>query len=280
VEMSAEPWSQNVLRQVADDNRARTSPRSPAVQRTVDVLELLSHGDPLTPSEVADRLGLPKSSAADLCGALLVEDLVHKSGDGTLSLGLRFERLTAALAGGTRVLEYFNVACSNVAALDGHTVVIETLQGRELLCLEVRMGRHPLPLTPRPGRRHPVLESAGGQALLYSLSTTEKQDALSRFASHQGLEAGEMTDLLAERPHRVLTTGSVEHMRDDGVLEIAHPLPESAGAHVLSAVVVHVPPREMNDKVRKGLSNGVRALADALSTQTKNDTDPFDPVQW
>src|SRR4029079_16311257 len=45
---------------------------APAVSRAARILDVLaeSNGEPVGPSELARRLGLPKSSIANICGAL------------------------------------------------------------------------------------------------------------------------------------------------------------------------------------------------------------------
>ena len=67
---------------------------APAVSRAARILEVLaeSNGEPVGPSELARRLGLPKSSIANICGALADAGLVRRMGTG-FALGRRLAEL-------------------------------------------------------------------------------------------------------------------------------------------------------------------------------------------
>jgi DNA-binding IclR family transcriptional regulator len=74
------------------EREAEPESLAPAVTRAALILDVLaeSAGDPVGPSELARRLGLPKSSIANICGALADAGLVRRIGRGF------------ALAGGSR----------------------------------------------------------------------------------------------------------------------------------------------------------------------------------
>ena len=68
---------------VAETAAAEADSLAPAVSRAARILEVLaeSNGEPVGPSELARRLGLPKSSIANICGALADAGLVRRIGD-------------------------------------------------------------------------------------------------------------------------------------------------------------------------------------------------------
>ena len=67
-------------------------------------------GRPSVPSELARRLGLPKSSIANICGALADAGLVRRVGTG-FALGRRLAELGGAyLATVDQIEEFYEVA--------------------------------------------------------------------------------------------------------------------------------------------------------------------------
>ena len=82
---------------------------APAVSRAARILEVLaeSNGEPVGPSELARRLGLPKSSIANICGALADAGLVRRISTG-FALGRRLAELGGAyLASVDQVQEFY-----------------------------------------------------------------------------------------------------------------------------------------------------------------------------
>src|SRR4051794_15303954 len=70
---------------------------APAVTRAAAILEILAEdaSSPLGPSELARRLGLPKSSIANICSALADAGLVRRIGTG-FALGRKVAELGGA----------------------------------------------------------------------------------------------------------------------------------------------------------------------------------------
>ena len=144
-------------------------PRTPAVHRAARILDAIATGDANTPAALSGALGLAKSSIADLVGALENDGLIGRSVEGHLHVGPRW----AALSDPDEVVDRLLSACARAPELDGHTVSIVHLFGNQIICLDVRSGRYPLPLTPRPGQRTMAEDSAGAIAILSSVPLSE-----------------------------------------------------------------------------------------------------------
>jgi len=69
-------------------------PRSPAVHRGARILDAISSGVATTPAALSAALGMPKSSIADLLGALEDVGFVARGGDGSLHTGPRWSELS------------------------------------------------------------------------------------------------------------------------------------------------------------------------------------------
>jgi DNA-binding IclR family transcriptional regulator len=170
-------------------------PRTPAVHRGARILDAIATGDANTPATLSGALGLAKSSIADLVGALENGGLIGRSVDGRLRIGPRW----AALSDPDEVLDRLLSACARAPGLDGHTFSIVHLFGNQIICLDVRSGRYPLPLTPRPGQRTMAEDSAGAIAILSSVPLSEAAELVRSATGHLGLSEEQVDQTLALR---------------------------------------------------------------------------------
>jgi hypothetical protein len=129
-----------------------------------------------------------QSSIADLLGTLEDAGLVARGVDGSLHEGARWADLSDPDAVAYRVFR----ACATTD-LDGHTISLVQLFGNQIVFVDVRLGRHPLPLTPRPGQRATADACAGAVAILSSLSMPRRRTQWAA-ASHLGLSGDEVAE--------------------------------------------------------------------------------------
>ena len=94
------------------EREAEPESLAPAVTRAALILDVMaeSAATPVGPSELARRLGLPKSSIANICGALADAGLVRRIGTG-FALGRKLAELGGSyLASVDQVQEFYEVA--------------------------------------------------------------------------------------------------------------------------------------------------------------------------
>jgi DNA-binding IclR family transcriptional regulator len=173
------------------------APRSPAVHRGAKILDAVSSGTANTPAELTARVGLPKSSIADLLETLQEIGFIARGASGHLRAGGRWPSLSDPAAVVHRVFR----ACAT-AELDGHTVSMVQLFGDRAIFVDVHPGRQPLPLTPRPGQRASAADCAGTAAILSSMPLAEATQMMQSAAAHLGLGDDEVRATLALRPAR------------------------------------------------------------------------------
>src|SRR6266567_5976915 len=147
---------------------------APAVTRAGAILDLLaeSPGDAPGPSELARRLGLPKSSIANICNALADIGLVRRIGTG-FALGRRLAELGGAYLASVDQVEEFYEACQLLPTGSEETVQLAILDGLEMTYLARHDGRQPVRLTSQIGRRLPATVTATGKAALASLDEAD-----------------------------------------------------------------------------------------------------------
>jgi len=152
---------------------------APAVTRAAAILDLLA-ADGATafgPSELARRLGLPKSSIANICAALADVGLVRRVGTG-FALGRKLAELGGAYLSAVDLVQEFYEACRELRTGSEETVQLAVLDGLEMTYLARHDGRQPVRLTSQIGRRLPATSTATGKAALAALTDPELERRL------------------------------------------------------------------------------------------------------
>jgi DNA-binding IclR family transcriptional regulator len=177
-----------ILRDRADDVDAGSL--VPAVTRAGAILDMLAEngGLPVGPSELARGLGLPKSSIANICGALADAGLVRRVGTG-FALGRRLAELGGAYLATVDQVQEFYEASRQLEAGSEETVQLAVLDGLEMTYLARHDGRQPVRLTSGIGRRLPASCTATGKAALASLADAELARRLEGLTSLPTLSA-------------------------------------------------------------------------------------------
>ena len=168
----------------------------PAVTRAGAILDMLAEngGLPAGPSELARRLGLPKSSIANICNALADIGLLRRIGTG-FALGRKLAELGGAYLAAVDAVQEFYEACRLLPTGSEETVQLAVLDGVEMTYLARHDGQQPVRLTSQIGRRLPATVTATGKAALASLDPRELERRLASL--------GELPVLTA-RSHRTL----------------------------------------------------------------------------
>ena len=174
---------------------------APAVTRAAAILDLLAENGSVAagPSELARRLGLPKSSIANICAALAEAGLVRRLGTG-FTLGRKLAELGGAYLTSVDLVQEFYDACAELPTGSEETVQLAVLDGVEMTYLARHDGKQPVRLTSQIGRRLPATVTATGKAALASIGDGEVRSRL------EGLELPVMT---------ARSLGTVEALLDD-----------------------------------------------------------------
>lgn len=164
-----------------DETSADERSLVPAVTRAVAILDLLAgEGSPLGPNAIARRLGLPKSSVANICATLVDAGLLRPL-DGGVTLGQRLAQFGAAYLGSVDQVRLFQESCDlfDTGANDTAQLAMLT-DGLGVVYLAKREGVYPVQLASAPGRTLPATCTATGKAMLASLDSDELAERLSQ----------------------------------------------------------------------------------------------------
>jgi DNA-binding IclR family transcriptional regulator len=147
---------------------------APAVTRAAAILDVLAEHpeDPSGPSELARRLGLPKSSIANILNALADAGLVRRMGSG-FALGRKLAELGGAYLAAIDLVQEFYDASRELPTASDETVQLAVLDDLEMTYLARHDGRQQVRLTSGIGRRLPATVTATGKAALAFLDDRE-----------------------------------------------------------------------------------------------------------
>jgi DNA-binding IclR family transcriptional regulator len=270
VESMARPNAQSN----GDGTGEREAPESlsPAVTRAAAILDLLAltPSTPLGTSELARRLGLPKSSIANICGALLEAGFLRRAGIG-FSLGRHLAELGGAYLSAVDPVQEFYLACDELAEMSSETVQMGVLDGVEVTYIARHDGRQPIRLASEIGRRLPASCTAMGKAALASLPPDQLARRYSGIRwlpamtaqSHRTVEAL-LTDLDAvrERGYAIDDEETAEGVVCYGV---SFPGRRSGeGPYAISVTLLKVTALERRDAVVADLKRLASMLSDPL----------------
>lgn len=138
-----------------------------SADRTLDVLEALAAAGPLSRTDLAARLGIPRSSLHGILHTMEHRGwLEMDAGRATYRLGMRSLIVGAAFVDEDLVVARTSPILDELAAATGETVHLGRLVGAEILYMAKRESVHPLRMFSAVGRRLPAHATALGKALL------------------------------------------------------------------------------------------------------------------
>lgn len=139
---------------------------TPAVVRTLDILELFLQGGSLNAADVVRGTGLPRSTVHELLTTLTSRDYLTKDDSGQYSLGVALLHLGNAYAERFDLLGAANEAAKELAGASKETTSVAIRQGAQVFYL-AKVERRTVMQTPSNiGQRLPASCTALGKALL------------------------------------------------------------------------------------------------------------------
>jgi len=216
--------------------------RVQSIERAFSVISTLADG-PLGVTEVAERAGLPKSTAARLLASLGREGVVEQvPGERRYRLGERLISLTTGLRPTRGLIATAHPALVELAQRTGEAAGLSVPDGSTVHYIDQVESPNPVQVRDWTGTRIPMHAVSSGQVVLANLSPAD----LDAFLAHPLERFTPRTlvklDDLNARLHDVRRDG-VAWAREEyavGITSIAAPVADSAG-EIVAAVHVHGP---------------------------------------
>jgi DNA-binding IclR family transcriptional regulator len=138
------------------------------LETALDILDCFHPDSPeLAVTEVARRLGIPKSTASRVLKTMAHRGLTEQCEDSKrYSVGPLPLRLGQLYRARTKTLDLVAAAVERLAADTGFTGYVGALDGADLVILRMTQGRYPVQIVLEPGYRVPAFATAMGLALL------------------------------------------------------------------------------------------------------------------
>ena len=240
-----------------------------SVDRALTVLALLAKTEMLGVTDIAERLGVHKSTAFRLIATLESHELVEQVSErGKFRLGVGVLRLAGAAAVRLDLVQESRRLTTDLAAEVGETVNIVILSGHDALYVDQVAGPSALQLHNWVGQRIPLHATPNGKVLLAHAGGAFVEDLLSR-------PLARFTDRTVTDPERlraelglVMERGyavAVDEL-EVGLSAVAAPLVGAAGAVVASISVsgptFRLPPTRLTEVAQQ-----VHQAADRISSR-------------
>jgi IclR family KDG regulon transcriptional repressor len=183
----------------------------PAVNRALDILELFLDRPQLSAREVAERLGLPRTTVHDLLVTLVDRSyLISVPGQPVrYRLGMPVFQLGAAFAGRLDLVREAQSVTRDVAAACDEAVHVAVLDGADVVYLVKVDSTHPVRMVSGVGLRLPAHCTAVGKVLLAGLDRAALDGILT-----DGALAGMTPDSITD-PDRL--RAHLEDVRAEGI---------------------------------------------------------------
>ncbi len=216
--------------------------RVQSIERAFSVLEALGDG-PLGVTEVADRVGLPKSTVARLLAALVNEGVVEQVADGTdYRIGARIVTLAAGVRPTRTLVAVARPHLVELAALVGEAAGLSIQDGFLVHYVDQVDSPHPVGVRDWTGTRLPMHAVSSGLVFLAHMHPGDIDaflaGTLTRYTPTTVVDPAEIRDRLRQ----TLLEGHA-WTRDevaDGISSVAAALADEDG-EVIAAIHVHGP---------------------------------------
>jgi DNA-binding IclR family transcriptional regulator len=240
-----------------------------SVDRAISVLEFLAKRGRAGITEIAEELGVHKSTASRLVSVLENRGLVEQLGDrGKFALGLGIARLAAA---GTRRLDLTRLSqpvCADLARRLGETVNVAVLHDRAVVNISQGFGSSAVAVQNWVGQRTPLHATSSGQVLLAHVPENDRESLLDKpLRRHTPHTVTHPAELAAELD-RVLRDGfatSFEQL-ELGLHAVAVPVFDPRG-DVIAAISVSGPAYRLTRRRAEEIIPELAAASAELSAQ-------------
>ncbi len=247
----------------------------PTVLRLLLVLEEVARqGVPVTPSDINQKLRLPKPTIHRLFATLEEEGFLQRNlgGKGFIP-GARLRVLAAEVLSARSLRSARMAAMTALAEEVGETCNLAVPDGEEMLYLERVETKWPLRIQLPVRSRVPLYCTAGGKLYLGSLSEAQLEAYLQHrtLSPHTTHTITRRADLIKELD-RVRREGHAEDAEEfmEGMIALAVPVNDPSG-RLLSTIAIHAPVQRMALKEARRHLPRLREAAAELSRLISDD---------
>jgi DNA-binding IclR family transcriptional regulator len=150
-----------------------------SVDRALAVLEILARDGQAGVSEIAEEMGIHKSTVSRLLGSLVSRDIVHQNSErGKYQLGFGILRLASSIPGRLSLVREGRPVLESLAEDFKETVNLAVLRSNYAVNVDEAMGPSTLATYDWVGSLTPLHATSSGKVLLAALSADERDRIL------------------------------------------------------------------------------------------------------
>ncbi|WP_169727388.1 IclR family transcriptional regulator [Granulosicoccus antarcticus] len=253
---------------MSDETQTR-SPKGSTVTRVLDILDAVADSEhPLSPTDIAAQLSIPKASVHRLCAALEEHGYVTTRLNGRgLQAGHRLNRLALNVLSGAPLQAQRQAILSALSREIGETCNIAVPDGAEMIYFDRAQTHWPVQVNLKIGTRVPMYATAGGKMYLSTLSDARRDRIIlnthmerltpNTLLSHDDLKE----DLIATR-ERGYSLDNEEYI--EGVVAMAMPIKNHQG-RLYATLSFHAPCMRLPISAVSDFLPQLRAASEQLS---------------
>lgn len=232
-----------------------------SVDRAVTVLEILARAGQAGVSEVAEEMGVHKSTASRLLSALTARGLVQQDhGRGKYQLGFGILRLAASIPGRLNLVQEASPLLHDLAMEYKETVNLAVLRSDYAVNVDQAMGPSTLATQDWIGSLTPLHATASGKVLLAAQPTEERQRILKstrlpRFTSKTITSRARLEQELLEVARNGIAVSTEEY--EIGLTSVAVPVYDHLG-QVIASISMSGPTFRFDPGTKPGLQDALR----------------------
>ena len=235
--------------------------------RVLDVLELLAQQpQPLPHSEIAQALGMPKSSLSELLTVLEARGYIGMEAD-RYRLGPALLSLAGTLLRRTDVARVAQPIIASLMLRTGESAAVVLRQGTEVVVVCKENCDQPILVSAQLGERAPINNSAGGKAIMAFLPKHE-QEAWLASGKLRRMTPQSVTDPDAMRRElAAIARGGISYSREamfPGIVAMGLPVFDAVG-NPCAGVSVAVPASRFDKARETRVAEALRAAAADIS---------------
>lgn len=169
---------------------------APAVLRAGAVLDIVAAAGrrAVRLPEIAAGLGIPRSSAANVCAALQEIGMLKETEYGFV-LGHRLVELSGYYLAASDPIQRFNDYCRMHEEVHTYTLHLATLEGMQSMNVARSYGSDSIAVAPRVGQHLPAQCTALGKVMLAQFADDDVRRRVEAAAPLQGMTVHSMTDV-------------------------------------------------------------------------------------
>jgi len=241
-----------------------------AVDRALDILMCFTRQTPsLSMTQIADKIGMNKSTVHRLLGTLEKRHFLHRDADsGQYQLGVHMLQMAHLALENNTIRKAATPFLKELASRSQETITLSILDGNEVIFLNVIESPQRVKLAASVGQRMPAFATAAGKAMLSRLDKSQVEKILDqgmqRYTPHTVRTKAALLENIAVARRQGFAISMQEY--EDGINAVAAPVLALDGS-LMAAVTVAGPAYRFSREKMLEVGPAIIVIGEAIARQ-------------